>query len=87
MHNVLTWDHRPPSEFRANAKANILQRYTNIVFRDSRIDRITKLEDGMFEAIDEVGSSIVGKKVVLATGVTDVMPDIEGFKELWGRSM
>lgn len=87
MHNVLTWDHKPPSEFRANAKANILQRYKSILFRESRIDRITGLEGGIFEAIDEAGGRTLGKKVVLATGVEDVMPDIDGFKQLWGKSM
>lgn len=87
MHNVLTWDHKAPSAFRADAKANILQRYKTIEFRDSRIDKITKLGDGTFEAIDQTGSKTIGRRVVLATGVTDVMPDIDGFAELWGKSM
>ena len=87
MHNVLTWDHKSPAEFRASAKANILSRYEGIVFRESRIDNIVKLEDGTFEVIDERGDKTVGKKVVLATGVSDVMPEIDGFEELWGKSM
>ena len=87
MHNVLTWDHKAPSEFRTNAKANILQRYKTVEFRDSRVDKITKLGNETFEAIDQTGSKTIGRKVVLATGVTDVMPDIDGFAELWGKSM
>lgn len=87
MHNVLTWDHKAPSKFRASAKANILERYKSVEFRDSRIDSITKLDDGTFEAIDEAGGRTIGRRIVLATGVTDVMPDINGFAELWGKSM
>lgn len=87
MHNVLTWDHKSPADFRASAKANILSRYDGIVFRESRIDDIAKLEDGTFQVTDERGDKTVGKKVVFATGVSDVMPDIEGFEELWGKSM
>lgn len=87
MHNVLTWDHRLPGEFRAAAKANILSRYDSVVFRETRIDRITKLKDDTFEVVDEVGGKTVGRKVVLAVGVRDVMPEIEGFGKLWGRSM
>lgn len=87
MHNVLTWDHKSPADFRANARANILSRYDSITFRESRIDNIVKLEDGNFEVTDERGEKTVGRKVVLATGVSDVMLEIEGFAELWGRSM
>ena len=87
MHNVLTWDHKPPADFRASARANILSRYESIAFRESRIDNIVKLEDDTFEVTDERGDKTVGRKVVLATGVSDVMPDIDGFGELWGKSM
>lgn len=87
MHNVLTWDHKSPFEFRAAAKANVLSRYDSVVFRETRIDGIIKREDGNFEVVEELGGRTVGRKVVLAMGVTDVMPEIEGFRELWGRSM
>lgn len=87
MHNVLTWDHKSPVEFRAAAKANILSRYDSVVFWEARIDGIIKREDGYFEVVDEFGGKTVGRKVVLAMGVTDVMPEIQGFRELWGRSM
>ena len=87
MHNVLTWDHKSPADFRASARENILSRYDGIVFRESRIDNIVKLKDDSFQVTDERGDKTVGKKVVLATGVSDVMPDIEGFEELWGKSM
>lgn len=87
MHNMVTWDHRAPSDFRASAQEEISSRYKTIDFRTSRIERIHKLEDGTFEAVDSQQHKVVGKKVVVATGVTDVLPDIKGFSELWGKSM
>lgn len=87
MHNVLTWDHKSPADFRANARANIVSRYDSVVFRQVRIDKLVLLADGTFEVVDELGDKTGGRTVVLATGVSDVMPDIDGFAELWGKSM
>lgn len=87
MHNVAGWDHKPPSEFRARAKADIVDRYKTIEFKDVEIKTVTKSEDGRFEAIATDGQKFLGKKVVLGTGVKDIMPDIPGSTELWGRGM
>jgi len=87
MHNVITWDHKPPAEFRASAQAGIIARYATIQFRKTRVEAIRKLDDSTFEATDSEQKKTVGRKVVLATGVTDMLPDIKGFSELWGKSM
>lgn len=87
MHNVLSWDHKPPSDFRASARANILSRYDTVTIRSAKIDSIVKTKEGNFEATDYNGGKTVGKTVVLAMGVTDQMLDISGFEKLWGRSM
>lgn len=87
MHNVVTWDHRAPQEFRTSAQEEIKGRYQTIDIRKSGVESIRRLEDGTFEAVDNQQHKVVGKKVVVATGVTDVLPDIKGFSELWGKSM
>ena len=87
MHNVITWDHQPPEEFRASARQNISDRYKTIEFRQARVETIRRLDDGTFEAIDRQQNMTIGKKVVLATGVTDLVPAIKGFSALWGKSM
>lgn len=87
MHNVLSWDHKAPSEFRASARANILSRYDTVSIRDVKIDSLVKTKEGYYEATDCNGGRTVGKIVVLAMGVADQLPDIPGFAELWGRSM
>lgn len=87
MHNVPGWDHQPPSDFRAKARSDILTRYETIEFKDVEITEVRKLDNGRFEAVDIDQQKYLGKKVVLATGVRDIMPDIPGFTELWGTGM
>lgn len=87
MHNVVTWDHKPPVEFRATALANIQSRYSSIQFQNTTIESATKKDDGTFEVTDQHQNKYQGRKLLLATGVTDVFPDIQGFGDLWGKSM
>ena len=87
MHTVLTWDHKDPSDFRMNARQNILSGYQTIQFRDTALTKIQKIEEGMFEATDKEGQIWVGKKVVLCTGVTDIHPNIEGYDDCWVKGM
>ncbi|KAI0158373.1 thioredoxin reductase glit [Pestalotiopsis sp. NC0098] len=87
MHNVPGFDHRPPAEFRDKSRADILARYDTIEFKDVEISRVKKLDNGRFEAVDTAGHKHLGKRLILATGVKDVMPDIPGFVELWGTGI
>jgi thioredoxin reductase len=49
--------------------------------------RVTALEGfiGSFTARLEDGSAITARRVVVATGLTDVLPDVPGLVELWGE--
>ncbi|TKX22614.1 FAD-binding domain-containing protein 28 [Elsinoe australis] len=38
IHNVPTWDHRSPVEFRAKAKSDIIARYETIKFEQVKVD-------------------------------------------------
>jgi thioredoxin reductase len=88
MHNVLSWDHKSPEEFRASARANILERYDTVDIRSVGIVRLVEIGEGCFEATDCGGGKTFGKTVVLAMGVADrMMRGVSGFGELWGRSM
>ncbi|KAL4765814.1 NAD(P)/FAD-dependent oxidoreductase [Aspergillus foveolatus] len=87
MHNVLTWDHKPPNDFRAAARDNIESRYSTIHFKNATITSAAAKEDGTFEVVDEQENKYQGRKLALATGVTDVLPDIKGFSELWGKNI
>ncbi|KAG4429913.1 hypothetical protein IFR05_014602 [Cadophora sp. M221] len=91
MHGVLTWEHRDAAEFRAAARKDILANYNTTSFEDTTISKIEKFERdngrSLFKAIDDAGKEWWGRKVVLATGVKDIMLDIEGYDECWGSAI
>lgn len=87
MHGVPAFDHVDPAVFRTKAKGDILRRYETIDFKKTRITEIRKLPSGAFQATDWQGNVFAGRKVALAMGVKDVLPDIDGYDECWGRGM
>ncbi|TDZ35123.1 Thioredoxin reductase gliT [Colletotrichum spinosum] len=88
MHNVLGFDHAPPAVFRAKARSDLRKRYASTVtFADVAVCRTTKLKDGLFRAEDADGKTWFGRRLVLATGVTDIMPDVPGYADCWGRGI
>lgn len=87
MHTVSTWDHRPPAEYRAAARQELVSRYNTVRLEDVGIKRSKKTEKGMFQLVDDHGREWMGRKLILATGVRDIMLDIEGYEDCWGRSV
>lgn len=87
MHNMIAFDHVSPAKFREQAKANILERYDTIEFQRATITNLQQGDDGLFSASDEAGNVWSGKKIVLATGVRDVAPGIDGYDDCWARGM
>ncbi|RYC63013.1 hypothetical protein CHU98_g3183 [Xylaria longipes] len=87
MHNVPGWDHQSPADFREKSKADILSRYSTIQFRDVSVASVRKLESGGFEVVDDAGEKYEGRKIVIASGIRDIMPGIPGYSELWGKGI
>lgn len=87
MHNLPTWNHKSPEEFREGARKDLTNRYSTTSFVRAKVEKLTRLPDGSFEAVDSDGKNYKGKKVVLATGVEDLYPDIAGYDDCWGRGM
>ena len=87
-HYTLSRDHQPAPEVRRVGREEI-ERYGTTKFVESGIRRARKVEEeGVFEAEDEHGDKWRGKKIVLATGVTDAFDTgIEGYEECWGTSI
>jgi gliotoxin/aspirochlorine biosynthesis thioredoxin reductase len=88
MHNVPTWDHRDPADFRAKARADLFARYETVVVENTVISAVRKTERGVFQADDEKGRVWSGRKLVLAVGMKDLYPEeIEGYGDFWGRGV
>ncbi|KAF4636589.1 hypothetical protein G7Y89_g1491 [Cudoniella acicularis] len=84
MHMVPTWDHGDPKKYRATARAELSDRYGEVVtFVDLAVTSVKKEEAGTFYAVDSSGQSWRGRKLILATGVKDIFPDIPGYEECW----
>lgn len=87
MHNLPGFDHVPPAEFRATCRKDLTGRYKTNTFVDRRVTGLRKIESGLFEATDSQSQTYTGKKVVIATGVRDIYPDIPGYGSCWGLSI
>jgi len=81
MHNVVTHDGTPPSEFRASARKE-LAAYDTVTVRDDTATSVTKTGNGFEVAL---GDELVRTRgILLATGVVDALPDKPGLGELFG---
>lgn len=86
--NVLsTWEHKAPSEYLAAAREELL-RYGTVQLEAVEVVTLAKNKEiEMFEATDTKGQKRRGKKVIIASGVQEIFPDIAGYKNCWGKGM
>lgn len=84
-HNFVTHDGKTPKEIAMLAKADV-QQYKTVEFFDGRVTAMMKKEN-RFQVELSSGEKFYAKKIILAFGVKDIMPDIPGFDECWGISV
>ncbi|MFC4139984.1 MULTISPECIES: NAD(P)/FAD-dependent oxidoreductase [unclassified Microbacterium] len=82
MHNVIANDGTPPSDFRATARAQ-LAAYRDVELRSIAAEEITGAEDA-FDVRLADGAVVRSRRIILATGVADELPDVPGLAGLWG---
>jgi thioredoxin reductase/SAM-dependent methyltransferase len=82
MHSYLGHDGLPPAELTAIGREEV-RSYGVEVLAGRAVD-VARLEDGRFRVDLVGGGTVVARRVVAATGLVDVLPDIEGVAELWG---
>ncbi len=84
-HNFLTHDGKTPKEIAGLAKEQVLH-YQTVEFYDGLVKGVSKQPEN-FEVRTEGGNTFHAKKIILASGVKDLIPDIPGFAECWGISV
>lgn len=84
-HNFLTQDGSSPSEISLLAKKQV-EEYETIEFYNGKAISAQKVNNG-FEITTENGEKFNSKKLIVAAGITDEIPDIKGFRESWGISL
>src|SRR6478609_6727058 len=86
MHGYLTRDGMPPSEFLAVARRELAQ-YDSVTLRQVEVTGAECQPGGHFKVTLASGEELESRKLLVATGVADKVPDIQGFAALYGRSV
>ena len=85
MHGFLSRDGMPPREFLTTAREQ-MRRYDTVELRDGCVVE-AECREGTFHVTLEDGAQHDARKLLIATGVVDNLPDIPGFRELYGLSV
>jgi thioredoxin reductase len=87
IHGVLGHDDSPPLDLLAAGRAE-LTRYDDVVVESGTVVSATPLDiDGIgFEVVLETGERHTARRMLVATGLRDELPDIPGLTEQWGRN-
>jgi len=83
--NFLTQDGKTPAEIATLAKQQVV-RYNTIAFFNGLATNGTKTVNG-FEIQVSSGETFFAARLIFATGIRDILPDIGGFAVCWGISV
>lgn len=84
-HNFITQDGEKPAVISAKARLQV-DIYKTIQFYNGLAIKAIKTDNG-FEITTESGDVFTCRKVLFATGVRDLLPEVEGFSNCWGISV
>ena len=85
LHNFLTREGTPPAEFLEAARAE-LDGYGSVEVVDDLVGRVDGEADA-FDATFESGRREPFRRILLACGIGDELPPIQGLAPLWGTSV
>lgn len=81
-HGYLTLDRCTPQEFLKRARDDV-DAYPDVRLEQGTIERIQKRDDRFL--VTTSGDPAVAGRIVFAAGVSDLFPDIPGFRDLYGK--
>ncbi|MEI8204241.1 MAG: NAD(P)/FAD-dependent oxidoreductase [Bacteroidota bacterium] len=84
-HNFITHDGRAPKEIATLAREQV-EKYVTVEFFNGLAINGVQTENG-FEIQTQSGETFKAKKLIFATGIKDIMPNIEGYAQCWGISV
>jgi len=83
-HSFLTRDGTPPHELRRIGREQ-LATYPSVTVRTESVADVAATENGFLVSLGN-GESVESRTIVIATGVADLLPEIEGLDAVWGTS-
>ena len=86
LHGFLSRDGVDPFELRHLGLKDLL-RYDTVRVEHAEVTHATREADGTFSVQLLDGREFVARRLLLATGVVDNLPDVPGFEEMYGRSV
>jgi thioredoxin reductase len=84
-HGFLTRDGVKPAELRSMAHQEI-RKYPSVAIRPLRINDVRKHE-GWFELVANNGEVVQARTIMLATGLKEILPAIDGIHDYYGKSL
>jgi thioredoxin reductase len=84
-HSVFTRDGTPPAELLRIAREQLAP-YDTVEVRRGRVSSVRRDDDDFVVALAD-GTEVRARRVLLAVGVRDILPDIDGFSALWGHGV
>ena len=75
-----------PSDLKSTAREEI-DRYGHVRFVDQTVQRIEHLADGGFTLVADDGMTVRADMVLLACGMVDMLPALDGIQRYWGTSI
>lgn len=85
IQGFVTRDGTPPKEFRRIGREQLAP--YDVEIRDGvRVAGVERIGP-RFRVLLEGGGQVDARRVVLATGMVDVLPDVPGYKALWGKAI
>ncbi|RKT31305.1 thioredoxin reductase [Microbacterium sp. AG1240] len=84
MHGVLSRDGYSPLDLVADGYREV--RAVDGVIENARVVETRATTDG-FEVITDSGAVATGRRLIVATGTRDQLPDVPGLAEQWGRGV
>ncbi len=84
IHNFVTRDGTPPADFRRIAREQLAP-YASVEVRDARVERIAGERDRFHVELST--GPVTGRRVLLGVGMIDELPELPGYRELWGHAV
>lgn len=85
MHAFITRDDVPPDEFLQLAHKELLK-YQTVSFKKQEVTAAKKIPDGFIVTLLN-GETIQSRALLIATGVIDECPEIDGFSKYYGKNI
>lgn len=85
VHGYLTRDGIPPAELVRMGRLEAQGYGADLL--DGHVEQVTRSDDDRLDVRLASGRTLTGRRLLVATGLVDELPDVPGLRERWGRDV